>query len=60
MAQAPKLAPHIAQMKANIARVLGIAADDVGISAGTSEGLGFLGRGEGITVTASALLRSRR
>ena len=60
VAQAPKLAPHIAQMKANIARVLGIAESAVGISAGTSEGLGFLGRGEGITVTASALLRSYR
>ena len=58
VAESPKLAPHIGQMKTNIARALGIAESAVGISAGTNEGLGYLGRGEGITVIANALIRS--
>ena len=58
VAQRPRLAPHIAQMKQNIANVLQICEQNVGISAGTNEGLGYLGRGEGITVTATVLLRS--
>lgn len=56
VAQKPKLAPYIPRMKENIARVLGVPADRIGISAGTNEGLGCIGRGEGITVTANALL----
>ena len=58
VAESPKLAPHIGQMKTNIARALGIAESAVGISAGTNEGLGYLGRGEGITVIANALIQS--
>lgn len=58
VAESPKLAPHIRQMKANLARALGIAESAVGISAGTNEGLGYLGRGEGITVIANALIRN--
>ena len=58
VAQRPRLAPHIAQMKKNIADVLQICEQKVGLSAGTNEGLGYLGRGEGITVTATVLLRS--
>ena len=58
VAEAPKLAPHIQKMKQNIADVLQISERAVGISAGTNEGLGYLGRGEGITVIANALLRS--
>ena len=58
-AQKPKLAPHIAQMKQNLAHVLQISERNVGITAGTNEGLGYLGRGEGITVTANVLLRSK-
>lgn len=58
VAEAPKLAPHIQKMKQNIADVLHISERAVGISAGTNEGLGYLGRGEGITVIANALLRS--
>lgn len=57
--QKPKLAPHIAQMKQNLAYVLQISERNIGISAGTNEGLGYLGRGEGITVTASVLLHSK-
>ena len=58
VAERPKLAPHIDAMKKNIAAALNLAADQIGISAGTNEKLGFLGRGEGITVTANALLRT--
>ena len=59
VAQKPKLAPFIAQMKQNIANVLQISERNVGISAGTNEGLGSLGRGEGITVTANVVLHSK-
>ena len=59
VAQKPKLAPHIAQMKQNLAHVLQISERNVGITAGTNEGLGYLGRGEGICVTANVLLRSK-
>ena len=58
VAQAPKLAPHIRQMKQNLAHALQISERAVGITAGTNEGLGYLGRGEGITVIANVLLRS--
>ena len=58
VAESPKLAPHIATMQANLARVLGIADTAVGISAGTNEGLGYLGRGEGITVIATATIKT--
>ena len=57
-AERPKLAPFIAQMKKNIADVLHIFEQCVGISAGTNEGLGYIGRGEGITVIATALIKS--
>lgn len=56
MAQAPKMAPHIGQMRANIAADLGIAPDAVSVKATTTERLGFTGRGEGIAAQASALL----
>ena len=57
-AERPKLAPFIAQMKKNLADVLHIFEQCVGISAGTNEGLGYIGRGEGITVIATALIKS--
>lgn len=56
MAQAPKMAPHIGQMRANIAADLGIDIGCVSVKATTTERLGFTGRGEGIAAQASALL----
>lgn len=54
VAQAPKIAPHVAAMKANIAEALGIAHEQVGIKATTNEHLGFVGREEGIAAMAVA------
>ncbi len=51
-AQKPKLAKYIDEMKKNIARVVNVDISDIGISAGTTEGLGYIGREEGITVTS--------
>ena len=59
IAQAPKMAPHISAMRANLASDLGIAADAVNIKAKTTERLGFVGRGEGIAADAVALLSDR-
>lgn len=56
MAQAPKMAPHIERMRANIAADLGIDVGYVSVKATTTERLGFTGRGEGIAAQASALL----
>jgi len=58
VAQAPKLAPHRDAIRRRIAGVLGIAIEDVGLKATTNEGLGALGRGEGIAALAVALLES--
>ena len=56
IAQAPKMAPHIAQMVENIAADLGIAMNAVNVKATTTEKLGYTGRGEGIAAQAVALL----
>jgi len=56
IAQAPKMAPHIAQMVENIAADLGVAMNAVNVKATTTEKLGFAGRGEGIAAEAVALL----
>ena len=54
MAQAPKIAPHVGAMKANIAKALGIAEQRVGVKATTNEHLGFIGREEGMAAMAVA------
>lgn len=56
IAQRPKIAPYIGQMKQHIADDLGIDVSQVGVKAKTNERLGFLGREEGIAVQVVALL----
>lgn len=56
IAQAPKMLPHIPQMRVNIAEDLGCHMDQVNVKATTTEKLGFTGRGEGIACEAVALL----
>jgi len=56
IAQAPRLAPHMARMIANIAADLGIAPALVNVKATTTEQLGFVGRMEGIAAQAVVLL----
>lgn len=56
MAEAPKLAPHIGAMRANLAAAAGIDAGDVAVKATTVEKMGSIGRGEGIGAMAVATL----
>lgn len=56
LAEAPKIAPHADEMIANIARALSIAATRVSVKATTNEGLGFIGRAEGIAALAIATI----
>ena len=58
VAQAPKLAPYIEEMRANVARVLGVDVSRVNIKATTTERLGFEGEGLGISAQAVAVMRS--
>ena len=56
IAQKPKLRPYIAQMEENIAKILGIAKEQINIKATTEEGLGFTGTEEGISSQAICML----
>jgi 2-C-methyl-D-erythritol 2,4-cyclodiphosphate synthase len=60
VAEAPRLAPYIRQMTANIASDLGAGIEQVNVKATTTEGLGFAGRGEGIAALATVLLIKNR
>lgn len=56
IAQAPKMAPHIPAMCANLSADLKLPRDCVNVKATTTEGLGYIGRGEGIAVQAVVLV----
>lgn len=56
IAQAPKLAPYMHQMRSKLAATCGISLEDVNVKATTEEGLGFTGSGEGIRAHAVCLL----
>ena len=59
-AQAPKLAPHREQMRANLARALGVGVESVGVKANTTERLGFVGREEGMAAWAVCIMEDAR
>ena len=56
VAEAPKLAPHVDEMKTNIAGAIDVQPDLVSVKATTTDGMGFTGRGEGIASIAVASL----
>lgn len=56
IAETPRLAPHLAQMRKRMANALGIDGGRVNVKATTNEGLGPIGRGEGIAAMAIALI----
>ena len=58
IAQAPKMRPHIDKMRENIAEALALDVDCVNVKATTEEGLGFTGKGEGISSSAVCLIDS--
>ena len=57
IAEAPKVGPHRAAMRARIAEIAGLSVDQVSVKATTTEGLGFTGRSEGIAAQAVASIR---
>ena len=59
IAQQPKMAPHIPTMRDNIASVLNAMVEQVNVKATTEEGLGFSGRGEGISAHAVVLMAKK-
>lgn len=59
IAQRPKMAPHIPQMRENLAKCLGISQAQVNIKATTEEGLGFTGNGQGISSQAICLIEKK-
>ena len=59
IAQAPRLAPHLGEMRVRLASDLGISTGGVNVKATTTEGMGFCGRGEGIAAHAVGLIEMR-
>ena len=55
----PKLMPHITSMRENIAIALDVSVDSISVKATTNEGLGYVGRGEGISAHAVACVMSK-
>ena len=60
IAEAPKIAPHVASMRENLGRALAVGAERVSVKATTNEGLGAIGREEGIAAMAVALVEVER
>jgi 2-C-methyl-D-erythritol 2,4-cyclodiphosphate synthase len=60
IAERPKLAPYINEMRQNIANSLSVTEDQIGVKATTTEGLGFCGQGEGIAAQAVTILTPTR
>ncbi len=54
--QAPKLAPHKQEIRERLAGAMGVAGDAVNVKATTGEGIGFVGRGEGVAAMAIAVV----
>lgn len=59
IAQSPKMAPHIDQMRKNIAQVLNTDVDNISVKATTEEGLGFTGTKQGISAQSICLLNKK-
>jgi 2-C-methyl-D-erythritol 2,4-cyclodiphosphate synthase len=57
IAEAPKIGPYLAKMRARISETLQIPVKRIGIKATTNEGIGFIGRGEGIAAMAVASIQ---
>ena len=55
--QRPVLSPHILQMRENISKALSTDIDQISVKATTTDKLGFIGKGEGITATAVILIK---
>lgn len=60
MAEQPKIAPYIGAMTRSLAHTLQVSPDAIGIKATTTEGLGFVGRGEGMAAQAVVLLQKMK
>lgn len=56
IAEEPKITPYVETMRCSIARALGVDPSRIGLKATTNEGLGFLGRGEGMAAMATAAI----
>lgn len=59
IAESPKVGPHAAAIAARLAEILEVSPDDIGIKGKTNEGMGFVGRGEGVAVIAVATVEGR-
>ena len=56
IAEAPRINPHVQSMRERIAQAIGLPVDAISIKATTNEGMGFVGRGEGIAAIATATI----
>ena len=56
VAERPRLGPRVAEMRQRIAGALGVGVEAVSVKATTNEGIGFVGRGEGIAAIATAII----